>query len=102
MYLIVLYVIGGVLALVMAITSWIAIMKIWRLVHEVIESGAIPIILMKRARKAADEMLKAGVIYDHKKLERIRQVLTEIDGSQEAARVISQLDELEERNKNHA
>ena len=45
--------------------------------------------------KDAEEALKAGVIYDSKKMKKTRHVLINLDGSQEAIRLVDQLDKLE-------
>ena len=94
MVILIIYAIGGVLALAMAITAWLAQLKTWRLLNEIVISGAIPIVLVRRAKREAERILRMGYIEDHKRLEKTRQFFAKLSDDQEAIQLLHRLDEL--------
>ena len=73
---------GVVVGLVYSVVMLYAIVKIWRILEEIINSGAIPRVLEQRCRKVAQDMLRAGYVDNPQMLEKIIQVLTESKDAQ--------------------
>ena len=88
---------GGIFMLVVSITSWLAILAIRQILSEVIESGAIPAVLIRRAHKDAEEMLRAGVIYDRNKFNSTCLILSGSNSDETA--LLSKLKVLLEENE---
>ena len=83
----------AVLGLVYMTITLIAVIKIWRILEEIINSGAIPNVSIRRARKYANEVLRNRFVDDPEKLEELRRFLT----SEEDSLLLQQIDKLKQR-----
>jgi len=82
---------------VMAIIQFIAIFSMWRLLNEIVLSGAIPKVLEERAKRNAREILKMGYIENPKRTIEISQILSRLSNDREATQLVHKLDELKKQ-----
>lgn len=95
--MIVVYIIASIIGLAMAIIMFIAIVRIWQILNEIIASGAIPKVLEARAKKEANEIIRYGAIQDSKRADKICQFLSSLKNDQEAIQLLQQIDELKKQ-----
>ena len=93
----IIYWIAAIIGSAMSIIMFIAIVRIWQILNEIIASGAIPSVLEARAKRDAKEILKIEYIPDYKRLAAITHILSGLDKDKEAIELLHKLNELRER-----
>lgn len=92
-----LYITLAVIGVTMSIIMFIAIVRIWQILSEIVASGAIPSVLEVRAKRDARKILKAEYIYNPQKLAAVTRFLSSLTGDEEAIELLHKLNLLKER-----
>ncbi len=95
--MIVVYIIASIIGFGMAIIMFIAIVRIWQILNEIIASGAIPKVLEARAKKEANYIIRYGAVQDPTRADKICKVLSSLKNDRDAIQLLQQIDELKKQ-----
>ena len=87
--------IANLIVFAMFIAVFIIVIKIWRLLKDIADSGALSGFREFQAKKQAKEMIEFAHITDPEKAVEIKSVLSSIPDDEEAAQLLNQLIDLE-------
>jgi len=95
--IIIAYWIAGIVGLIYSAIMLVAVVKIWRIVEEIVSSGVIPVVSVKRAKKEARKIIRYGYSFNPKKLIELCQTLSESQNDLEATDLLHKLEELQKQ-----
>ena len=87
----------AIVSLAITVTIVVALVRIWQILNEIIDSGALPKVLEARAKKEARQILEIGRIHYPEKLESVMNVLSGMTEDREANKILHRLELLKQQ-----
>ncbi|MDH5696848.1 MAG: hypothetical protein OEZ00_09685 [Dehalococcoidia bacterium] len=97
MIIITAYWIAGIIGLIYSVILLVAVVKIWRLLNEIITSGAVPSVLNARAKRDAKKILAMEYAHNLKRVDWLCEILSEMRNDREAIQLSQQLKDLKKQ-----